>query len=169
MARVPDVLRRTTTALALFSVLAAGPIVAACGADTSSQDLDGGATAETSSVGVPGVFFPKRSPGGVDMMSEIRGELILDDRGCLRVRSGGTDSLVIWPAGFGIERSGGRVRVIDGEGGIAARVGRNVYMGGGGAPPANVAGLTRRELRERCPGPYWIAASSVPIRPSREQ
>lgn len=167
---VPGDLRPTTTALALASALVIVTFLAACGANTSSQGPEGGApvgtTPETSSDGVPGVLFPGRPPGGVDMMSEIRGGLVLDGRGCLRVNSGGTDSVVIWPAGFGIEGSGRNVRVLDGEGEIVARVGRAIYMGGGQASPVGVAGLTRRELRERCPGPFWIAAPPVRI-PSR--
>lgn len=102
-------------------------------------------------------------------MSEIRGELVLDDRGCLRVRDGGTDSLVIWPAGFGVKRTDGEVRVIDGEGEVAARVGREIYAGGGMVPSTSAVGQTRRVLRERCPGPYWIAAPPVRTSPQEKR
>ncbi len=69
------------------------------------------------------------------MLSEIRGELLLDERGCLRVRhQGGGSPVILWPSGFEAERSDAGVRVLDREGKVVARVGEAVYMGGGGTP-----------------------------------
>ncbi len=115
---------------------------------------------------VPGVFFAAQRPGGAYMTSEIRGELLLDGDGCLRVRSAGGRDAVVWPAGFEPDIGGGEVRVLDGEGRTVARVGGAVYMGGGETGISDngaVDDRTERELRERCPGPYWIAAPPVSI------
>ncbi len=99
------------------------------------------------------------------MLAEIRGELILDERGCLRVRhQGGGSPVIVWPSGFEAERSDGGVRILDREGKVVAKVGEAVYMGGGGTPIRGnkaVDDRTRRELLRRCPGSYWVAGSPV--------
>ena len=115
---------------------------------------------------VPGVFVAERRPGGEYMLSEIRGELVLDERGCLRVRHRGVSSVIVWPSGFEPERSDGGVRILDREGEVVAKVGEAVYMGGGGTPIRGSEAVddgTRRELLKRCPGSYWVAATPVRI------
>ncbi|MDP9479839.1 MAG: hypothetical protein M3R38_29960 [Actinomycetota bacterium] len=146
-------------------------LVAACDTSPTAQQGGGHTGAETTgpvtaSSTVPGVFFPEQRPGGADMMSETRGELILDDEGCLRVRYRGGSSVILWPAGFRPDEAGGEVRVLDGRGRVVARVGEGVYMAGGGAPSPErldevVEERTARQLRERCPGAYWVAAPPV--------
>jgi hypothetical protein len=112
------------------------------------------------------VFFPKQpQKTNAYMMAEFRGELLLDERGCLRVRWPGHGSVVpVWPPGFEAEASGGHVSVLDGRGRIVGRVGEPIYMGGGEVPPegGNDQEMVR-ELRERCPGNYWLAAPEVRI------
>jgi hypothetical protein len=113
---------------------------------------------------VSGVFFAERRPGGEYMLSEIRGELVLDERGCLRVRHQGYSPVIVWPSGFEAERSDGGVQILDREGKVVAKVGEVVYMGGGGTPIRGnkaVYERTRRELLERCPASYWVAAPPV--------
>jgi hypothetical protein len=48
---------------------------------------------------------------------------------------------------------------VNGEGRVVAEVGKEVFMGGGqvGLPKEVVSPRTARELRNRCPGDYWIA------------
>ena len=98
------------------------------------------------------------------MLSEIRGKLVLDDRGCLLVRAYGSTYVVVWPAGYKPEMADGEVRVLTGEGDIVARVGHRVYMGGGETPLGDnkaVDERTEQELRKRCPGSYWVATPPV--------
>ena len=93
----------------------------------------------------------------------MAGKLVLDGEGCLRVessRQGGT-WIPVWPANLRLETGGSKVRVADGGGRTVAEVGKKVSMGGGefGLPPNVVDPGTARELRSRCPGHYWIAAT----------
>ena len=122
-------------------------------------------TPSGASSGVPGVFFAERQTGGGSMLSEIRGELVLDERGCLRVRHQDSGSpAIVWPNGFETERSDGGIRILDREGEVVAKVGKAVYMSGGGTPIRGneaVDDRTRLELLERCPGGYWVAGSPV--------
>jgi ABC-type glycerol-3-phosphate transport system substrate-binding protein len=85
--------RRTAARLATgLALLAAVSLTAACGGGTTAQGSNetrttrASAPATTTSSAVPEALFAERQPGGEDMMAEIRGELILDDEGCLRVR-----------------------------------------------------------------------------------
>ncbi len=92
--------------------------------------------------------------------------MFVDEGGCLRLEHGGGFTEVpIWPPRFDLRTEGGEVRVLDGEGGIVARVGDRVEMGGGEvwslAGIRSVDGRTRRELEERCPGPYWLVGETV--------
>ena len=100
------------------------------------------------------------------MMSETSGELVLDDEGCLRVKTAprGPGAIPVWPAVFELDESGGEVSVLDEEGRVVARVGERVYMGGGEIPRDQIELANermRRELFERCPGDYWIVGSEV--------
>ena len=104
------------------------------------------------------------------MMAEIRGDLALDRRGCLRVRLRDGSYVVVWPSGFRPASSNGGVRILDREGDLVARVGETVYLAGGETTVRGneaVDGRTRRNLLERCPGPYWLAAP--PVRMPRQR
>ncbi len=144
-------------------------LVAACDtgpAAKGADDPEPTVSSTASSIALR-VFFPRQKAWvNSYLMALWRGELILDGEGCLRVRGDG--SLVpVWPPGFGVEVSGEEVRILNERGRVVARVGDEVEIGGGEAPPAeriNVADeRTRRELRERCPGQYWLAAPEVNV------
>ncbi len=116
------------------------------------------------------VFFPVRQPSvNGYMMALIRGKLVLDEEGCLRLGGEGGSLVPVWPPSFGLEASGGEVRVLNGKSRVVARVGDRVVIGGGEAPPAErlpaVDERTKRELQERCPGQYWLAAPDVDVIP----
>lgn len=85
-------------------------------------------------------------------------------RGCLRVRQDGVSLVIIWPTGFKAENAGGEVRVLNGQGEITARAGQAISMGGGETPLGEneaVDKQTLQELRERCPGSYWVATPPI--------
>lgn len=119
------------------------------------------------------MFFPNQPPPhNTVMMAELRGELVQDERGCLRVRDEHGTVVPVWPPGFKAETSGGRVSVLDARGGVVGRVGEPIYMGGGELPwPGSSATANAtledeamvRELWERCPGSYWLVGTGVKI------
>ncbi len=150
-------------------------LVAACGTSPTVQQGGGHTGAETTgpvtaSSTVPGVFLPtQKASVNSYLMASFRGELVLDREGCLRVRDEYGSLVPVWPAGFGVEASGGEVRLLNERGRVVARVGDDIEIGGGEAPPAErLAGVnerTKRELQERCPGQYWLAAPDVDVIP----
>ncbi len=155
--------RRRPRAPATWLALLAVPLLAACGADPDARTREGpGANPTTmdASSRASGVFFPQVREGldgGPDAM--MGGKLVLDERGCLRLQLG--DEVPVWPANLRLETAGETVRVTDKGGGIVAEVGKEVFMGGGqfGLPKNVVSPRTARELRDRCPGSYWIAVA----------
>lgn len=136
-------------------------LAVACGGGPGGSDAN---AAPQSSGTDSEVFFPERLPGGEDMLAQTRGKLVLDGRGCLRVRRDGASPTIVWPTSFEARRASGEVKVVNGKGKTVAQVGREVLMGGGeGALKGTkiVDKPTRRELQERCPGSYWAAAPPV--------
>jgi hypothetical protein len=152
---------RLAAGLAIAVVVLA---TAACGAGPGA-----GGDETTTSAPRAEVFFPQQRPGGESMMAETSGELILDDEGCLRVKANPKDpgTTPVWPADYELDAGGGDVRVLDEEGRVAASVGQEVFMGGGEV--GSIEGIsavderTARELRERCPGEYWLVGTVVRI------
>ena len=115
---------------------------------------------EPTVVSIPGstLFFPRqksiRTAGWVLMDAENGGELVLDGD-CLRVGTPqNPNRTVVWPAGFTPYIEDGVVHIRDGAGRTIARVGDEIYMGGG-RTAVNPQGTDS----ERCPGKYWIAGS----------
>jgi hypothetical protein len=114
---------------------------------------------------VPGVAFPRQGPiegPRVMMEAELIGQLVLVD-GCLRIESRhSTESLLlIWPPEFGLVAEGDEIQVLDGEGQVVARVGEEVYMGGGGGSATGLAECVQEQLPAACTGPYWIVGDGV--------
>ena len=149
-----DLLRALGAALALL----AAAVLAACGAGSGPQPAG--------DPGAPEVFFPQAREGlDGGPMAGMGGKLVLDERGCLRVRSQrGPDWIPVLPANLELETGNGNTRVTDKEGRTVAEVGKEVSMAGGqiGLPKDVVSPRTARELRDRCPGDlgdYWIAVN----------
>ena len=114
---------------------------------------------------VPDVAFPRQGPvegPRVVMEALLIGRLVLVD-GCLRIESfhSGESLLPIWPPEFDLAAEGEEIQVLDGEGRVVARVGEEVYMGGGGGSAAALAGCVREQLPDACTGPYWIVGEGV--------
>jgi len=86
---------------------------------------------------VPEIVFPRQRPTEgwrVSMLAELIGTLWLDpEDGCLRVTPlyRGEDLLVIWKPEFTLREQEGQLEVLDADGQLAARVGEEVYLGGG--------------------------------------
>jgi hypothetical protein len=70
----------------------------------------------------------------------------------------------LWPSGFELDTTGGKIRVLNGNGRVVARAGEEVVMGGGDVPREALEEndvldeRTKRELFERCPGVYFLAS-----------
>lgn len=116
----------------------------------------------------PGVLFPEQLPREKEyLMAELRGRLTLDEAGCLRVRYRGGSVTPVWPPGLKVDVTGDGVQILDQKGRIAARVGEGVYMGGGETRALDdlmsVGERTAQELRDRCPGTYWLVAPPVRV------
>jgi hypothetical protein len=125
-----------------------------------AQDVDICATP-----GVPNVAFPRQAPveGIRELMeAELIGDLVLDD-GCLRINSSYGDGsiLPVWPPEFSLEAANDVLQVLDGTGRVVARVGEEVYMGGGEGSSGAVAECVRQQLPATCTGPYWIVGEGV--------
>lgn len=119
-----------------------------------------------------GILFPKRQESRVEPLALTGGVLFVDGSGCLRLnqslRGGGTSTKTpVWPPGYELAYGeGGELLILDEAGEVVAKVGDEVRMGGGEYPIEvlpNVDERTRRELAERCPGPYWWVGSEVRV------
>ena len=113
-------------------------------------------------VSIPGstLFFPRQKSikaFAVEHMTALTGGELILDGDCLRVgrmNDRYPDPAIVWPAGFTLHIEDGVVQVRDGAGRTIARVGDEIYMGGG-----EVSAEFRGLDPERCPGKYWIAGS----------
>jgi hypothetical protein len=126
----------------------------------SAQGLDIFATPS-----VPGVAFPRQEPvEGVReaMEAELIGELMLVD-GCLQIQSvyGDGRYLPIWPPDFTLNGRDEEIEVLDGTGQVMARVGEEVYMGGGEGSAGALPDCVHQQLPPGCTGPYWIVGTGV--------
>lgn len=98
----------------------------------------------------PSVHFPQLKTRSRSFMeAELYGEMVLED-GYLRVDG----TLIIWQPDYFVHNNEGTIEVLDRKGKVVARVGEEVYMGGGEDRPFN------KDLREPLPqdieGPFWI-------------
>lgn len=154
---------RVATALLVAALL----VAAACGGGSTGSPTEKKSSASRPSG--PEVYFPRQKPaeGFLSASVSIKGELILDKDGCLRVRSkAGRPPAPIWPHDYSANAKGGGVRVLDGKGKTAARVGDQVEVGGSGVQGSlegyeTISKSLQRELPERCQGPYQIAGPPI--------
>ena len=112
---------------------------------------------------VDGIAFPRQEPvPRATMEAELIGTLVLVD-GCLRVNSihGDGSYLPLWPPEFGLAAEGDSVRVLDGAGEAVARVGEEVYMGGGTRSLESIPESAREQLPPGCGEPVWIVGEGV--------
>ena len=97
------------------------------------------------------------------MEAELIGELAVSE-GCLRM--GSADGyLLVWPPGFRLSTENDQIQVLNGAGQVVARVGEEVYMGGGEKRYLEqLDEYVRRQLPPDCPGPYWIVGEGVRLK-----
>jgi hypothetical protein len=120
-----------------------------------------------------GVFFPRAKPSdALGASARIRGKLVADKEGCLRIRAGRDERGVvpIWPSYFDLSTERDEFEILDGEGDFVARVGDEIDTGGGvmrhpdTTEPLKGGGIVSRQLArklsERCPGQYWLVNPS---------
>jgi hypothetical protein len=157
------------------------PFLGLVGACAASPDIDvapnrAGGPTDASAPGTPGkgglggspsreaeILFPRAAEvAGFD--AEVDGKLVVDEAGCLRLRTwSGDDTVPLWMRGWRLKTGDGGPRVLDDEGRTVGRVGGKVALGGGEVTKGMVEGgavvggrRTARELLERCPGDYFL-------------
>ena len=99
----------------------------------------------------------------------------MDGEGCLRMKAGADDpgSVPLWPADFELDSDAVPIQVLNRNGEVVAQVGREVVMGGGTVSQETLQEnhildeQTKRVMLERCPGPYFLAASEGMHTPRR--
>lgn len=119
------------------------------------------------------LYFPKYdlvNGEWVRLGGAVEGELVKTGD-CLRLIASvdNTNYLVVWPPGYELDEEGSEILIRDNGGQVVARVGEEVYMGGGevyareneiatfdGVPGVNEQLITEIE-NSGCPGPYWIS------------
>jgi hypothetical protein len=88
------------------------------------------------------------------------GTLIVDGRGCLRLRSAGEGSATpLWPPGFELSTGNGGMRVLDARGRLRAKVGEKVRLSGG------YTKLFESHLQDRAYSPFRGAENPNPHTP----
>ena len=115
---------------------------------------------------IPDIYFEPFSSGGQILAwyvnqsrpsletDTLRGELHIDDEGCLRVEG----YLVIWPPGVYLREE--PLRIIDSTLKDIAQAGDLIELSGGEKIPADYRYF---DNKVRCSGPYWgVNAVSVP-------
>lgn len=186
-------LKRLAATLVLPMLATASLLVAACAGSTATKEPPEGdsttrgsttspvpTTGETTAVSESnatsastptdsGLFFPEHEAGPAPL-SVGQGELMVDHAGCIRLDPGasGPADTVIWPPDYALETEDSEILILNGEGGVVARVGDQVEIGGGGIGNSleGVAGIderTKRELIERCPGQYFYAGEELRV------
>ncbi len=112
------------------------------------------------------MFFPKLKRSVLTPLAVAKGKFFLDDEGCLRVDDAGANGKLgfvpLWTPQYELDTKGEGIRVLDRQGRVVARVGEEMYMGGGAIDrktlkERGVLGeRTLQELFDRCSGKdYW--------------
>ena len=150
---------RITGHLGFFTVLGS---VAAVACSVSADTPLGGRAADLRS---PYLFLVRSAPADAEMDALIRGRLVADSVGCLRV-DGVDRHTVVWPFGASLRvNSDEDVAILDANAKVIARVGEVVQLPGGEVPelpPGMLASEAESAARTSCPGRFWFVAASRP-------
>lgn len=128
--------------------------------------VEGGTTARNMDLlltpPVAGIAFPRQKPveGTSVCMAALMVGTLLREGECLYVQPiyASTRVIPIWPPDYTLRAAGDLVEVIDGNGQVAARVGEEVWMGGG---HADVDEWVLQQIPPACRGDTFIACGGV--------
>ncbi len=119
------------------------------------------------------ILFARQPPedNGLYPSAATAGKLVAEDKCLLMKHLDGIGShLPVWPHDYSLSTENGDIRLLDGEGRIAARLGDVVRVGGGeirqsqaGPKPEQARRNYQQQRRElnvppSCPGPLWLVA-----------
>ena len=153
----------------------AGPVAGERGKDTTVARPDKVSTAsdptsyvvKRRSVNGREVFLIKQQPGSLPAGITDGGRLIMDDKGCLRIKDKGDEGpgyLLVWPPHYSLSAEGGEIRILDGKGRVKARVGDEIKVSGAGLESDKQLNQ-ERDVPEECRrGVHWIVGERVSIR-----
>lgn len=136
-------------------------VVEAIDPDNLSDALRGGVTTYEGPEGQP-IYLPRQAPTEVYLEAEVDGRLILDENGCLRLEDERSDEqrLILWHAGHSL-RFGDGIEVLNDSGEVIARVGEEIY-GGGGYLDSQAPAIPGMPI-DACPGPYILLGMLPPL------
>ncbi len=101
----------------------------------------------------PEPYFPvQAAPTEYIMLAPLRGELVIDNNGYLRVKR----DLILWPYGFSVKTADTEVQIVDDEGKIVGCVGQYISLCGGYVPDFWAEEKLGHPLPEGCEGPYFL-------------
>ena len=138
-------------------ILLAAALLTGCGAAGGAPSPEAGSPAAASG---PVHFVQEVRPSTDGKEALNRGVLTLDGAGCLRLGESGP--VLVWPAEAVLDLTQpGVVRILDGRGGPAVRVGDGVALGGGSFPGDGRPTLSRP--LGPCAGELWDVDSFEPL------
>ncbi len=106
----------------------------------------------------PSVHFPQlKMRSGSFMAALMTGKLVLEDD-YLRVNG----TLIIWQPDYFLNSNNENIEILGRNGEVVARVGEEVYIGGGEMPLEYVNRIIKEPLPQDCEGPYWLMGEIVP-------
>jgi hypothetical protein len=122
-----------------------------------------GCTCNSADKTQPEPYFPvQKEAAEVLMQAILRGKLVLDDAGYLRVNvTNDLRTLIIWPYGYSLKIEGKETWIINDKGQAVARVGDTVILGGGEVPAWAVEEIIGYALPEDAKGPYWLTGNVI--------
>lgn len=147
-------MRPSTLLLTLLSFWAA-LFIGGCGGSGVSDDPQG-----------PLLAFHGDQPAAQQVVGQVEGEVLLDDRGCLRLRtdrfaedSERGEPMLIMPEGYAYRTGGTRepLSVVGPRGEVTFRVGEAVVLRAGDVDSLGDIGIgssVARRLEDQCPGSY---------------
>lgn len=115
------------------------------------------------------VFFPQPAPhaGPTVIMAALGSGTLALKNGCLWLKNGADTDLIIWPALYRLDTSGGRVAILDATGAKFAEVGGAITIGGGeltsAGSPIDINAWVESKIGHTIPplcrlGRYWDGA-----------
>ena len=111
------------------------------------------------------IAFPRQGPvAGIRevMEAELVGDLVLSE-GCLRIESMYDNQryIPIWPPEFTVVLENDSTVILDGDGHLVGRVGKEITMGGGEASDSALLACVRDQMPPTCSGKYWVVGDGV--------